>query len=111
MVGVEMDAPANQTGSAMTTHFPLITQIATGLCVGFLAGSIHFASLHWNVRLIVAGSPGWAFALQLLRMAGVAVLFFALAKLGTWALLCGAAGLLLARFAILLRIQRVRVAP
>jgi len=41
----------------------------------------------------------------------VAVLFFALAKLGPWALLCGAAGLLLARFAILQRVQRVRVAP
>ncbi|OUL90540.1 ATP synthase subunit I [Paraburkholderia hospita] len=94
----------------MTTHFPLIAQIATGLCVGFLAGSIHFASLHWNVRLIVAGSPSRAFALQLLRMAGVAVLFFALAKLSPWALLCGAAGLLLARFAILQRVQRVRVA-
>ena len=108
MVGVEMDAPANQTGSVMTTHFPLIAQIATGLCIGFLAGALHFASLHWNVRLIVAGSPGRTLALQLLRMAGVAVLFVALAKLGPRALLCGAAGLLLARFAIL---QRVRGAP
>ena len=98
----------------MTNHFPLIAQIAIGLCVGSLAGSIHFASLHWNVRLIVAGSPGRALALQLLRMAGVAVLFFVLAKLGPWTLLCGAAGLLLARFAILQRVQRVqrvRVAP
>lgn len=92
----------------MITHFPLIAQIATGLCIGFLAGALHFASLHWNVRLIVAGSPGGTLALQLLRMAGVAVLFVALAKLGPCALLCGAAGLLLARFAIL---QRVRGAP
>ncbi len=92
----------------MTHHFPLIVQIATGLCVGFLTGSLHFTSLYLNVRLLVAGSPGRAVALQLLRMAGVAILFFALARLGPWALLSGAAGLLLARFAIL---QRVRAAP
>jgi len=95
----------------MTHHFPFIAQIATGLCVGFLAGSLHFTSLHLNVRLIIAGSPRRALALQLLRMAGVAVLFFVLAKLGPWPLLCGAAGLLLARFAILRRVQRVRAAP
>jgi F1F0 ATPase subunit 2 len=92
----------------MTPHFPLIAQIATGLCVGLLAGTIHFAGLHWNVRLIVAGSSTKALTLQLLRMAGVAVLFFALAKLGAWALLCGAAGLLLARFVILQRVKYVQ---
>jgi F1F0 ATPase subunit 2 len=92
----------------MTLHFPLAVQIAIGSCVGLLAGSIHLATLRWNIRLLIAGTPAKALALQLLRLAGVAVLFAVLAKLGPWALLCGAAGLLLARGAIL---RRVQVAP
>jgi len=62
-------------------------------------------SLRGNVRLLIAGTPAKAIGLQLLRLAGVAVLFAALAKLGAWPLLCGAAGLLLARGFILRRVQ------
>jgi F1F0 ATPase subunit 2 len=89
----------------MTPHPLLAGQIAIGLFVGMLAGLIHFATLHWNVRLLVVGTPGKAFTLQGLRLAGVAALFLVLAKLGPWALLCGGAGLLLARHAILRRVQ------
>jgi F1F0 ATPase subunit 2 len=92
----------------MTPQSPLAGHIAIGLVAGMLVGLIHFTTLHWNVRLLVAGTPAKAFALQGLRLAGVAALFFVLAKLGPWALLCGAAGLLLARYAIL---RRVRVSP
>jgi F1F0 ATPase subunit 2 len=89
----------------MTYHFPLVAQIAIGVSVGLAAGAIHFATLRWNVRLLISGTPAKAIALQLLRLAGVAVLFGALAKLGAWPLLCGAAGLLLVRGVILRRVQ------
>jgi F1F0 ATPase subunit 2 len=105
---MEMDASANQERPAMTSPFPLAAQIATGLSVGLLAGSIHFATLHWNVRLLIAGTAARALALQLLRLAGVAVWFALLAKLGPWALLCGVAGLLIARYVV---IRRIKAAP
>jgi F1F0 ATPase subunit 2 len=89
----------------MTYHFPLIAQIAIGSFVGIAAGALHFATLRWNVRLLISGTPAKAIGLQLLRLAGVAVLFGVLAKLGAWPLLCGAAGLLLARGFILRRVQ------
>ena len=89
----------------MTYHFPLAAQIAIGSCVGLAAGAIHFATLRGNVRLLIAGTPAKAIGLQLLRLAGVAILFAVLAKLGAWPLLCGAAGLLLARGIILRRVQ------
>jgi F1F0 ATPase subunit 2 len=89
----------------MTYHFPLIAQIAIGSFVGIAAGALHFATLRWNVRLLISGAPAKAIGLQLLRLAGVAVLFGVLAKLGAWPLLCGAAGLLLARGFILRRVQ------
>ncbi|MFK4446239.1 F1F0 ATPase subunit 2 [Caballeronia udeis] len=89
----------------MTYQFPLAAQIAIGVGVGLAAGAIHFATLRWNVRLLIAGTPVKAIGLQLLRLAGVAILFGILAKLGAWPLLCGAAGLLLARSVILRRVQ------
>ncbi|SAL30207.1 N-ATPase, AtpR subunit [Caballeronia udeis] len=89
----------------MIYHFPLAARIAIGLGVGLAAGAIHFATLRWNVRLLIAGTPVKAIGLQLLRLAGVAILFGILAKLGAWPLLCGAAGLLLARSVILRRVQ------
>jgi F1F0 ATPase subunit 2 len=89
----------------MTYHFPLVAQIAIGSFVGFAAGALHFATLRWNVRLLISGAPAKAIALQMLRLAGVAVLFGVLAKLGPGPLLCGAAGLLLARGFILRRVQ------
>jgi hypothetical protein len=73
----------------MTYHFPLAAQIAIGSFVGIAAGALHFATLRWNVRLLITGTPAKAIGLQLLRLA----------------LLCGAAGLLLARGFILRRVQ------
>ena len=92
----------------MIYQFPLAARIAIGVSVGLAAGAIHFSTLHWNIRLLVSGTPAKALGLQLLRLAGVVVLFGILAKLGVWPLLCGAAGLLLARSVIL---RRVQVAP
>jgi F1F0 ATPase subunit 2 len=89
----------------MTHHLPLAAQIAIGVGVGLAAGAIHFSTLHWNIRLLVSGTPAKALGLQLLRLAGVVILFGILAKLGVWPLLCGAAGLLLARSMILRRAQ------
>jgi F1F0 ATPase subunit 2 len=89
----------------MNYHFPLAAQIAVGICVGLAAGAIHFATLHWNVRLLIAGALAKAIGLQLLRLASVVVLFGVLAKLGAWPLLCGATALLLARSLILRRVQ------
>lgn len=89
----------------MIYQFPLAARIAIGVSVGLAAGAIHFATLRWNVRLLVAGTPAKAIGLQLLRLAGVAILFGILSKLGAWPLLCGAAGLLLARGVILRRVQ------
>ena len=89
----------------MTYQLPLAAQIVIGVGVGLAAGAIHFSTLRWNVRLLISGTPAKAIALQLLRLAGVVVLFVILAKLGVWPLLCGAAGLLLARGFILRRVQ------
>ena len=89
----------------MTYHLPLAAQIAIGVSVGLAAGAIHFSTLHWNIRLLLSGTPAKALGMQLLRLAGVVVLFGILAKLGVWPLLCGAAGLLLARSVILRRVQ------
>ncbi|MFT4065942.1 ATP synthase subunit I [Paraburkholderia sp.] len=92
----------------MTSDPVLGIQIAIGLLAGVLAGLIHFAGLHWNVRLLTAGRPGRALALQLARLGALAAVFVGLARLGPWALLCGAAGLLLARQVVL---QRVKARP
>ncbi|MFP3504816.1 ATP synthase subunit I [Burkholderia sp. SIMBA_062] len=92
----------------MTFHSVLAAQIAIGLPVGVLAGLIHFAGLHWNVRLLSAGMPGRAIGLQLARLGALAVVLVLLARLGPWSLLSGAGGLLLARHAML---RRVKVQP
>jgi F1F0 ATPase subunit 2 len=94
---MEMDASPNK-------EVTMTAQIAIGLSVGVLAGLIHFTGLRWNVRLLTAGTPGIAIGLQLARLGVLAAVFFALARLGPWALLSGAAGLLIARQMVLRRI-------
>lgn len=89
----------------MTSYSALSTQIPAGLCIGLAYGLIHFSSLRSNVRLMVSGAPVKAFVVQLMRSAGVASVFFLLAKLGPWALLSGAGAILPARFAILRRVK------
>jgi len=90
----------------MTPHTLLATQIALGLLVGLLAGLAHFTMLRWNVRLLTTGSSGKAIALQLGRLAALAAIFFGLARIGPWALLCGAGALLVARHAVIRRVRQ-----
>lgn len=95
----------------MTAHSLLAAQAAQaaiGFVVGMLAGLAHFTMLRWNVLLLTTGSPARAIALQLARLGALAAIFFMLARMGPWALLCGAGGLLLARHAV---IRRIRSAP
>jgi len=80
-------------------------QLCIGLPAGAAAGWIHFSTLYWNVRLLTEHAPGRAIAIQMLRLGVLAVVFFVLAKLGAWALLSGAAGLLIARFTVLRRVR------
>jgi hypothetical protein len=72
------------------------------LALGFAAGALHFALLRWNVALFAArGALGRALALAALRL-GVtgAVLLLAVLQ-GAWPLLLVAAGMVLARPAML----------
>jgi F1F0 ATPase subunit 2 len=103
-----MDASANLEEMTMTPHSLLTAQVAQaaiGFLVGMLAGLAHFTTLRWNVQLLSAGSSGIAFALQLTRLAALAAILFVLARVGPWALLCGAGGLLLGRHAVIRRIR------
>jgi hypothetical protein len=72
-----------------------------------MAGLLHFTTLHWCVRLLTVGAQGKAFILHGARLGVLVLIFFALARLGPWALLCGAIGPLLARDSVL---RPVRVA-
>jgi F1F0 ATPase subunit 2 len=85
----------------MIEHLPLAVQIPVGLIAGFVAGLVHFTTLHRNVRLLAFGSPGKALAMQGARLGLLLVILFVLAKLGAWTLLCGGAGLLVARTVML----------
>jgi F1F0 ATPase subunit 2 len=100
-----MDASANPEKMNMTPYPALAGQMAIGLLVGMLAGLIHFTMLRWNVRLLTAGATGKAIALQLARLGALGAIFFLLARMAPWPLLGGAAGLLLARHAVLRRIR------
>jgi F1F0 ATPase subunit 2 len=91
----------------MIEHLTLAAQVPTGLIAGFAAGLVHFATLHRNVRLLAFGSASKALAMQLSRLGLMLVVLFVLAKLGPWALLCGALGVLVARSVVL---RRARVA-
>jgi hypothetical protein len=90
----------------MTYHFPLAAQIAIGSWVSASRPARSTSRpCAGTSGCLISGTPAKAIGLQLLRLAGVAVLFGILAKLGVWPLLCGAAGLLLARGVILRRAQ------
>ncbi len=68
-----------------------------GLIAGLCAGLLHFAALWWNTRLFLTGSALTAVAMHIARFAVTAAILVALAKLGTFALLGGGLGFLLAR--------------
>lgn len=91
----------------MIEHLPLSAQIHLGLIVGLVAGLIHFTTLHRNVELLAFGSPAKALAMQGARIGFLLVILFVLAKLGAWTLLCGAAGLLVARTVMLRRYRAI----
>jgi F1F0 ATPase subunit 2 len=108
-----MDASANPEEMIMAAHSQiaaylataLAAQLALGLSVGLLAGLVHFTLLRWNVRLLTSGASARAIGLQLARLAAVAAIFFVLARIGPWALLSGAGGLLVARGAVMHRMR------
>ena len=79
-----------------------------GFLVGLMAGACHFASLYWNARLFAAGRAGAALALQAIRIMLIAVLFYALAHLGAFALIAALAGLVLTRAIVIHRMERAR---
>jgi hypothetical protein len=110
LVGMALDAPAKQELMMMhfTTDLTTAAQIGVALPLGLLCGAAYFMSLHWAVRLIGVGGYAKALAIQCVRFGLLAVVFFALAKVGAVALLSGALGLLLARQLVL---HRVRSAP
>jgi F1F0 ATPase subunit 2 len=93
----------------MSASHPLFAvQASIGLVVGILAGLLHFATLHWNVRLLTSSAPVKAIILQLARLGVLAAIFIVLAKLGALTLLCGAVGLLLARYVVLRQVGAPR---
>jgi hypothetical protein len=91
----------------MIEHLPLAAHIPVGMTAGLVAGLIHFATLHRNVELLALGSIAKALAIQGARLGLLLVILFVLAKLGAWALLCGAAGLLAARTVMLRRYRAI----
>lgn len=87
---------------------PLALQGVVGFTVGAVAGLGYFFALWRTIGLLVQGGALKALATQLARFAALAVVFFALAKLGAVALLSGALGLLLARHLLLRRLGETR---
>ena len=70
--------------------------------IGLLAGTLHFVLLRWNTTLYVRGDAlVSAIGVQGLRLAVTASVLFAVALHGAMALLLAAAGVLLARLAVL----------
>ena len=79
-----------------------------GLLAGTLLGIAHFGSLLWNVRLYARGGALAAFVLQILRFALIAAGLWGLARLGSFALIASAPGVLLARGVMLRRLGRAQ---
>jgi len=91
-----MDAPPVILSAPVTAF-----AVGAGLAAGWLAGRAHFASLAAIVRSLLAGNVGQAVALQLGRLALLALALAAVARLGGLALLCALAGILAARRQVL----------
>jgi hypothetical protein len=83
---------------ASTFHFTNAVALAVaGMAVGLLGGTLHFATLRWNVGYFARARVLRAFALQFARLALTAALLVLLAKTGAFALLGGMGGFLWAR--------------
>ncbi len=91
--------------ASLLSHWTLSTPyaLAVGIGAGALVGLFHFLSLKKNAGFYLEGNFGWALLLQCLRFAVLLVVFVALAKLGPWALLSGAASLLAVRTLVVSR--------
>jgi len=86
---------------------PTLLHIAVGFALGLAFGTMHFGSLQWVTRLFIGGGPLWqALALQLARLAVLAVLMVGLAVLGVAALLAGMFGVIAAREIVLRRVRK-----
>lgn len=71
--------------------------IVLGFGVGALLGLAHFASLRWNAELYLDRGVALGLGLQLLRLAVLGAVLFALVQIGAGALLSGTLGLLAVR--------------
>jgi F1F0 ATPase subunit 2 len=91
----------------ITGHAVAMATALAGLLAGALLGIAHFGSLWWNVRIYARGGALAAFALQILRMALIAAGLWGVARLGSFALIASAPGVLLARGVMLRRFGRV----
>jgi len=81
-----------------------ILQVVVGGAAGAAAGLGYFAALRWNVGLFERGATPKALVLALTRFAALTAVFISLAKFSAFALLAGAAGLLMARSLVLRRL-------
>jgi hypothetical protein len=75
---------------------------------GLATGAVHFALLRWNTRLYLTGGLIQAVGVQLLRLAGIALLLCLAAWNGALPLLLAAFGVMLARF---LQVRVTEVVP
>lgn len=72
--------------------------IALGLIAGVLAGGVFYATLWWNVRAWAeGGSPVRVLVVQLARLAIVAAVLVAVARLGALPLLAALLGIIATR--------------
>lgn len=86
--------------------FPLITILQTLACLaaGYGAGLLHFRTLETVAERFIRGQLS-AVALQLLRLAVLALFLWLVARLGALALIAATAGIVLARSRVLARAE------
>lgn len=93
--------------SAIGSFEAIALQAALGAAVGLFAGFCYFAALWWNVGLFERGATPSALLLLLMRFGALAAVFAGLAKVGPFALLAGAGGLLAARRLLIRRLGKL----
>lgn len=92
----------NDLLSSVTDLSPALAA-ALGGAVGLVLGFVHFRSLWVVTRLYAEGRTGRALGLQALRLAGLALVLYGMARIGTAALIAALPGLLIARWVLLRR--------
>jgi F1F0 ATPase subunit 2 len=95
-----MDA-STMIGIGHSAHQATLAAVGAGgwFAAGLAIGSLHFAALRWNVRLVTGGgSMLTAFAVQLGRLAIIACMLAIVVKsFGALAMLAATGGILMAR--------------